>query len=150
VHNGLIGGWYIGDTTLKGGGVYNLIKDEEGRVTGIEDAGGSTIILDSANSSIAGGILKSTDSLPIFLDGKLTVSSGQSKYDANYSNEYGYMGAIGSNMGTAIDSNVGIGIWADDSVVKATNANVGMAYSSYSIWITSDGIHFGTGGDPDK
>lgn len=154
-NNGLIGGWYIDKTTLKGGGKYDLVKDSEGRITSIEDNGGSTIILDSSKSSIAGGILKSTDDLPVFLDGVLSVSLGQNSYNAS-AGTYGFIGAMGSNMGTVADTDSdGVGLWAAEggnkkSVVKATTSNAGLAFSSYSIWIESDGIHFSTGGDPEK
>lgn len=144
--NGLIGGWFIGKETLEGGGTYTVKKDSDGNITGeVINEGGSKIILDSKKSSIAGGILKSTNDLPIFLDGTLTVSSGQDSYNIDYSDEYGYMGAIGSNMGTVIDTNVGIGLWAKDSVVKATNSNVGMSYSnnSFSINATKAEINHG-------
>jgi hypothetical protein len=151
---GRLGGWYIGTTTLEGGGTYTETLDENGYITKITPSG-SKIILNSSDASIAGGILKSTDDLPVFLDGVLSVSLGQSSYDAS-AGTYGFIGAMGSNMGTVADTDSdGVGLWAakdgnKKSVVKATTSNAGLAFSSYSIWIESDGIHFSTGGDPEK
>lgn len=151
---GRLGGWYIGEKTLEGGGTYTETLDENGYITKITPSG-SKIILNSSDASIAGGILKSTDNLPVFLDGVLSVSSGQKSYDAS-AGTYGFIGAMGSNMGTVADTDSdGVGLWAakdgnKKSVVKATTSNAGLAFSSYSIWIESDGIHFSTGGDPEK
>jgi hypothetical protein len=144
----MIGGWYIGKETLEGGGgKYVVVTDKETGELKIETVPNkeAAIILNSTEGSIAGGILRSTDARPIFLDGTLSVSLEQKSYNPDYSANYGYMGAVRSNMGTIFDSNIGVGMWATNSVVKATTANVGMAFSSDCIYINKDGLHVHTG-----
>ena len=93
--NGEIGGWKIGKYTLSGCG--------------------GTIVLDSSDASITGGILRSPAG-GIILDGYFTLLNGA------------YIGEMKSNFGTDIDQGTsGVGFQFGLSSVKATNMNVGMS-----------------------
>ena len=93
--NGEIGGWKIGKYTLSGGG--------------------GTIVLDSSDASITGGILRSPSG-GIILDGYFTLLNGA------------YIGEMKANFGTDIDQGTsGVGFQFGLSSVKATNMNVGMS-----------------------
>ena len=93
--NGEIGGWKIGKYTLSGGG--------------------GTIVLDSSDASITGGILRSPSG-GIILDGYFTLLNGA------------YIGEMKANFGTDIDQGTsGVGFQFGLASVKATNMNVGIS-----------------------
>lgn len=162
--DGMIGDWYIREGRLEGGNLYVLSEDKNGKISVVENkekGAASSIILDSKNGKIMGGLLSSTTKNPMFLSGDFVVTThDEVSYNPNAFTTYGHLSAIGSNTGNSLidEESTGIGMWTDPlvdgkkttSVVKATNANAGIAYGDYSISIEHDGIHFYTNQDPNK